>query len=128
MHTEEHSSDAGFVEGLDRTCKRKKGIKDNSRIWGLILAEGGSGAIFGHVTFESLLDTLVEISRGQLDKYLSVEFQEEAQAGDTNWDSSPYGQRLKPETGSDPPGGKYRLTREEALELNPGPQHLDLER
>lgn len=43
------------------------------------------------------------------------------------WDSSPYGQHLKPDTGSDSPAGKYRLTKEEALELNPGPQHLDLE-
>lgn len=41
----------------------------------ILLQEGRSGAIFEHVTFESLLEiTQVEMSREQPDKYLSVEF------------------------------------------------------
>ena len=31
IHTEEHSSDSGFVDGLDQTRRRKKGTKDNFR-------------------------------------------------------------------------------------------------
>lgn len=75
-----HSSDSGFVAGLHLACERKKGTKDNCRIWSLffnfiLLQEGRSGAIFEHVTFESLLEiTQVEMSREQPDKYLSVEF------------------------------------------------------
>lgn len=113
MEAANHRSDSGFVDGLHLACERKKGTKANYRIWAFFFfffscRRVRSGAISGHVTFESLLEiTQVEMSREQPDKYLSVEFL-------GRWASwrYPFGtcQRmvaLKPEPGSNPPEVKH---------------------
>ena len=45
IHTEEHSSDSGFVDGSDQTRKRTKGTKDNFRT-GAIFWQGEDQEVF----------------------------------------------------------------------------------
>ena len=83
----------------------------NDKIWSqesLSCRRVRSGAISGHVTFESLLEiTQVEMSREQPDKYLSVEFLGRWANWRINLGPVSVWWHLKPEPGSNPPEVKH---------------------